>query len=78
MKRYTPHTIPAVTPDTYTEMREESEGEWVKWNDPLVQAAPYMLDALEDLVDEYGVAVSTEKVKAAIAKAKGEGYETQT
>jgi hypothetical protein len=30
-------------------MREEPEGEWVKWDDPLVQAAPYMLEALEML-----------------------------
>ena len=71
MERYTPHTLPCVTPDNYTEMRKDSEGEWVKWDDPLVQAAHELLDALEDLVDEYGVAVSTEKVKAAIAKARG-------
>ena len=40
-------------------------------NAQLIAAAPDLLEALEDLVDEYGVAVSTEKVKAAIAKARG-------
>jgi hypothetical protein len=40
-------------------------------NANLMAAAPDLLEALEDLVDEYGVAVSTEKVKAAIAKARG-------
>jgi hypothetical protein len=75
MKRYTPHTLPCVTPDNYTEMRKDPEGEWVKWNDPLVQAAPYMLEALER-IKESGVwlgVIPQEMMEASIAIAKETG-----
>ena len=83
MKRYTPHTLPCVTPDNYTEMRKDPEGEWVKWNDPLVQAAHELLDALkacdEAMTWELGgepldtlMIEARKKARAAIAKARGD------
>jgi hypothetical protein len=56
-------------------MREDSKGEWVKWNDPLVQAAPELLEALESIVGGSTQRVSAElqtKAQAAIAKATGD------
>jgi hypothetical protein len=56
-------------------MRKDSEGEWVKWNDPLVQAAPYMLEALERIKDSgvwLGV-IPQEMMEASIAIAKETG-----
>jgi hypothetical protein len=74
MKRYTPHTLPCVTPDNYTEMRKDSKGEWVKWNDPLVQAAPELLELLMELQDIVFLTRNNELhtlMEAAIAKATG-------
>ena len=41
-------------------------------NSLLVAAAPELLEALEDLVSEFGVCGLTEKARAAISKATGE------
>ena len=46
-------------------------GVQTKANASLIAAAPDLLDALEELVAEFGVCGLTEKARAAIAKATG-------
>jgi hypothetical protein len=54
MKRYTPHTLPCVTPDNYTEMREDPEGEWVRYEDVKKEFHKYAIEysVCEDMIEE--------------------------
>ena len=54
MQRYTPHTLPCVTPDNYTEMRKDPEGEWVRYEDVKKEFHKYRIEysVCEDMVEE--------------------------
>ena len=70
------------------EMDEDTEGEWVRWDDPLVQAAPELLKVMKGLelyardllllIDggkaemSFNLHKEITKAQAAIAKARGE------
>jgi hypothetical protein len=71
MKRY---SVPIAV--EYNGVEEDPEGEWVRWDDSLVQAAPELLKALEDAerVLEWGEPEPKpilERVRRVIAKARG-------
>jgi hypothetical protein len=83
MKRYTSSYRYSIFPDIFfgSLYREDPKGEWVKWNDPLVQAAPDLLEALElylsqdEIAQGYDAGIGGDaevEARAAIAKAKGD------
>jgi hypothetical protein len=78
IKRY---SIPMTV--EYNGIEEDKEGDWVRWDDPLVRYAPELLEALQELYHLIDSAHDGERVfttemqkkaGAAIAKATGDQH----